>query len=78
MTGTEIVAVPVAALFRQGSDWAVYVAANGRAQLRLVELGRRNGAFSDVKAGLAAGEVVILHPSDQMADGVAVVPDVTD
>ena len=76
--GKDLVAVPVAALFRQGSDWAVYVAANGRAQLRLVELGRRNGAFSDVKAGLAAGEVVILHPSDQMADGVAVVPDVTD
>ena len=76
--GKDLVAVPVAALFRQGSDWAVYVAANGRAELRLVELGRRNGAFSDVKAGLAAGEVVILHPSDQMADGVAVVPDVTD
>lgn len=72
--GKQLVAVPVAALFRQGGDWAVYAVANGRAELRLVELGRRNAAFSEVTAGLAAGDVVVLHPSDQMADGVAVVP----
>ena len=72
--GKQLVAVPVAALFRQGGDWAVYAASNGRAELRLVQLGRRNAAFSEVTAGLAVGDVVILHPSDQMADGVAVVP----
>jgi HlyD family secretion protein len=72
--GKQLVAVPVAALFRQGGDWAVYAVANGRAELRLVELGRRNAAFSEVTAGLATGDVVVLHPSDQMADGVAVVP----
>jgi HlyD family secretion protein len=72
--GKQLVAVPVAALFRQGGDWAVYAVANGRAEIRLVELGRRNAAFSEVTAGLAAGDVVVLHPSDQMADGVAVVP----
>jgi HlyD family secretion protein len=72
--GKQLVAVPVAALFRQGGDWAVYAVTNGRAELRLVELGRRNAAFSEVTAGLAAGDVVVLHPSDQMADGVAVVP----
>jgi HlyD family secretion protein len=76
--GKQLVAVPVAALFRQGADWAVYVVANGRAALRLVELGRRNAAFSEVTAGLAAGDVVVLHPSDQMADGVAVVPAMAD
>jgi HlyD family secretion protein len=71
--GKQLVAVPVAALFRQGGDWAVYAVTNGRAELRLVELGRRNAALSEVTAGLAAGDVVVLHPSDQMADGVAVV-----
>jgi HlyD family secretion protein len=76
--GRNLVAVPVAALFRQGGDWAVYTVENGRAALRLVELGRRNAAFSEVKTGLAAGEVVILHPSDQMADGVAVVQQPAD
>jgi HlyD family secretion protein len=76
--GKDLVAVPVAALFRQGGDWAVYVVANGRAELRLVELGRRNGALAEVKAGLAAGDVVVLHPSDQMADGVTVAPGAAD
>ena len=76
--GKGLVAVPVAALFRQGGDWAVYVAANGRAELRLLELGRRNSAYSEVTKGLAVGDTVILHPSDQMADGVAVAPAVTD
>jgi HlyD family secretion protein len=76
--GKNLVAVPVAALFRQGGDWAVYVVANGQAELRLVELGRRNGALAEVKAGLAAGDVVVLHPSDQMADGVAVAPGAAD
>jgi HlyD family secretion protein len=76
--GKGLVAVPVAALFRQGGDWAVYVVSNGRAELRLLELGRRNSQYSDVTKGLAVGDTVILHPSDQMADGVAVAPAATD
>jgi HlyD family secretion protein len=76
--GKGLVAVPVAALFRQGGDWAVYVVSNGKARLRLVELGRRNSQHSEVTKGLAIGDKVILHPSDQMADGVAVAPAATD
>ena len=72
--GKGLVAVPVAALFRQGSDWAVYKVVNGRAELSLLQLGRRNAAYAEVTSGLAAGDVVILHPSDQMAPGVAVMP----
>ncbi|MCA3574685.1 MAG: HlyD family efflux transporter periplasmic adaptor subunit [Aestuariivirga sp.] len=76
--GKNLVAAPVAALFRKGGDWAVYKVADGRAVLSIVELGRRNAAFSEVTAGLASGDVVILHPSDQMADGVAVTPQAAD
>lgn len=76
--GKNLVAVPVAALFRQGGDWAVYKVVDGRAVLSIVELGRRNAAFSEVTAGLAPGDMVILHPSDQMADGVAVTPQAAD
>ena len=72
--GKGLVAVPVAALFRQGSDWAVYKVVNGRAEPSPLQLGRRNAAYAEVTSGLAAGDVVILHPSDQMSPGVAVVP----
>lgn len=72
--GKGIVAVPIAALFRQGGDWAVYKLVNGTAALQTVKLGRRNDAFAEVSEGLSAGDTVILHPSDEMADGVAVAP----
>lgn len=72
--GKDLLAVPVAALFRQGGDWTAYAVVNGRAVLRTLELGARNEAWAEVKAGLAAGDMVILHPSDQMADGLAVEP----
>lgn len=73
--GKNLVAVPIAALFRQGGDWAVYKVVNGRAELSLLQLGRRNAAYAEVTSGLAAGDTVILHPSDQLAAGVAVAPD---
>lgn len=76
--GKNLVAVPVAALFRQGGDWAVYRVVNGRAELDVVQLGRRNPQYAEVTGGLAAGDVVILHPSDQMAPGVAVLPSLAD
>jgi HlyD family secretion protein len=76
--GKDAIAVPLAALFRQGSNWAAYVELGGKAELRLLKLGRRNADYAEVTSGLAEGEQVILHPSDQMADGVAVLPEPRD
>lgn len=64
--------VPVAALFRQGDDWAVFALRDGRARTAVVELGHRNERIAEVLSGLVAGDEVILHPSDRVADGVAV------
>lgn len=72
--GKNLLAAPVAALFRQGGDWAAYAVAGGKAVLRKLDLGARNDSWAEVKGGLAAGEQVILHPSDQMTDGLAVEP----
>jgi HlyD family secretion protein len=76
--GKGLAAVPVAALFRQGGDWAVYAVADGRAQLRTVELGRRNATYAEVTSGLAVGDTVVLHPSDQMEDGATITAAVPD
>lgn len=72
--GKDLLAVPVAALFRQGGDWAAYAVVGGKAVLRKLDLGARNDVWAEVKGGLAAGEQVILHPSDQMTDGLGVEP----
>lgn len=69
-----VLAVPQGALFRQGAGWAVFVDAGGRAARRAVTLGLEGGGFAEVVEGLAEGEAVILHPSDQIEDGTPIAP----
>jgi HlyD family secretion protein len=68
-----VLTIPVGALFRDGPHWATYVVRDGRAVLQQITLGERNEEFAQVLEGLAAGDLVILHPSDQVTPGGAVV-----
>ena len=61
--------VPVGALFRQGEQWAAFVVADGRAQLRLVKAGRSSGTETQVLEGMKEGEAVILYPGSRVRDG---------
>ena len=70
--GDGVLKVPTGALFRHAGDWAVFVVHGERVAVRPVELGRRSGFEAEILAGLSAGDRVIVHPSDQVADGVAV------
>lgn len=74
----DALVVPVAALFRQGDDWAVFADRNGRARLTVVKIGHRNSRMAEVLSGLSAGDQVVLHPSDRIKDGVAVSERATD
>lgn len=67
---TSTLKVPVGALFRQGDRWAVFAAANERARLREVTIGRRNDAEAEVTGGLAPGDTVVLHPGDTVHEGI--------
>jgi HlyD family secretion protein len=68
----DVLRVPTSSLFRQGSAWAVFVVENERAGLRLIRIGQRSGTMAEVVEGLTAGERVIVHPSDRVADRVRV------
>ena len=68
----DAVVVPSAALFRQGSDWAVFAVEDGRAVLRRIEVGRNNGVDAEVLNGVKAGETVVLFPSANLVDGMRV------
>ena len=70
----EATIVPSGALFRRGASWSVYVAKDGRAELRQIELLRRSGRFAAVASGLAPGEEVIVYPSDRIAADVRIAP----
>jgi HlyD family secretion protein len=71
--GENELTVPISALFREGGDWAVFVAEAGVARLRPLDIGRRNTEIAQVLSGLDEGAQVITHPSDRIDDGVLVV-----
>ena len=68
----DVLKVPLTALFRNGSAWAVFVGEKGRARTRLVRVGQRTGFEAEIVAGLAEGERVVAHPSDRVTDGVRI------
>jgi HlyD family secretion protein len=68
----DVLQIPTSALFRHDSGWAVFVAEGGRARLRAIQTGQRNGLQVQVLANLQAGERVIAHPDDKISDGIRV------
>ncbi len=69
----DVVAAPLGALFRSGGDWAAYTVTGDRAQTVKLQIGERNADFAEVVSGLETGQTVILHPSDQIAEGTRVI-----
>lgn len=68
----NVLTAPLTALFRDGAEWAVFVDAGGRAELRRVTLGRRTDTEAEITGGLMEGERVVLNPSDRIFDGVRI------
>ena len=68
----EVLQIPASALFRHRGQWAVFVIASGRAVLREIEIGQRNGLRAQIVSGLEYDEKVINYPSDAIHDGVRV------
>lgn len=64
--------VPVSALFRNGEQWAVFVAEAGRAKLRQVQIARRSGLEAMLVKGLQPGEKVIIYPGDMIKPDVRI------
>ncbi|MBX3427802.1 MAG: HlyD family efflux transporter periplasmic adaptor subunit [Pirellulales bacterium] len=70
----DVIKAPTSALFRVGDQWAVFQVVEGIAREKLVKIGLHNGLEAEVVAGLAPGDMVVVHPGDNVADGAAVVP----
>lgn len=69
-----VLQVPLTALFRSDGGWAVFALDEGRAVQRAVTLGRRTGLAVQIADGLSEGDVVVLHPSDQVVEGRRIGP----
>ena len=70
--GKNVLQVPASSLFRKGEGWAVFVVDGGRARIRPVKIGHRNGLTAEITEGLSEQDRVISHPDDRVRDGVRV------
>jgi HlyD family secretion protein len=70
----NVLRVPLSAIFRHGGSWAVYVARDGRAKRTAIEIDHRNAEVAEVVSGLQVNDIVILHPSDRVADQARILP----
>lgn len=61
--------VPIAALFRSGSRWNVFVVEKRRLRQADIEIGQMNGEVAEVANGLRPGETVVTHPADTLEAG---------
>lgn len=68
----DSVRVPLGALWREGSEWRVFVVEQGRARTRRVAVGPQDEGFRAVSSGLQPGERVILFPTASVKDEIRV------
>jgi HlyD family secretion protein len=70
--GENVLKVPAGALFRREGAWAVFLAADDRAELCHVKVGKSNGLETEILDGLTENDQVILHPGDRIHPDVAI------
>jgi HlyD family secretion protein len=68
----NILQVPASALFRSGTEWAVFVEEKGKARKRMVEVGQKNGLAAEILSGLKEKEKVVAYPEDSISDGTKI------
>jgi multidrug efflux pump subunit AcrA (membrane-fusion protein) len=72
-SGSPALSVPAEAVVRRGGLRGVFVVEDGRARLRWIAAGAERGAAVEVRAGVTAGERVVLDAGG-LADGARVEP----
>jgi RND family efflux transporter MFP subunit len=66
---TEVLTVPAEAVIRRGQLEYIFVAVDGRAQLRLVKSGARHGDEVELLAGASAGDRVVVSGGSTLQEG---------
>jgi HlyD family secretion protein len=68
-----IITVPHQAVWKEGTKSFVYVIQNGQLEKRKVKLGMKQGTNQEILEGIKEKERIVLHPTKQMDNGMAVI-----
>jgi len=71
----DVLLIPERALFKSQGRWHIFVVREGRAHLTRVQVGLRNDEVVEVLAPLREGDIVVLSPPVEVADGSRVLPE---
>jgi HlyD family secretion protein len=69
LTSDDVVAVPVASVFRDGEQDAVWVVEDNVPEKRIVTLGAQGEEYLEIVDGVTEGETVVVRGADQVVDG---------
>ncbi|WP_019498312.1 efflux RND transporter periplasmic adaptor subunit [Pseudanabaena sp. PCC 6802] len=73
--GKSVLQVPLSAIFRcQRTNWCVFTVQDGKAISQTVAIGQRSDLAAEILQGLQPGEIVVLHPTEQIQSGTPVKP----
>jgi HlyD family secretion protein len=70
--GANVVRVPLSALFRDNGQWFVYKVEGDKVRRQEVKIDHRSGLTAEVVSGLQNGDVIVVHPSEDLSDGQSV------
>lgn len=68
----RVLQVPVSSLFRGNEGWRVFVIEHGKAVDKPVRIGMRGAVQAEVLDGLSPGVRVVVHPTNELSDGMRV------
>ena len=69
---SQVLTLPLGALFKNGDNWAIYLIENDQAHFREIKISKKNDREALVTEGLREGDQVILFPGDQIHEGTKV------
>lgn len=68
----DILQVPVSSIFRGEEGWNVFTVKGGKAERQALQIGKRGAYYAEVLEGLTEGDMVVLHPTNDLEDGMRV------
>lgn len=70
--GSDVLTVPVTALFREQDKWAIFVVREKTAHKQIISIGHKNAFNVEVISGLNESDWYVSHPNNQITDNVKV------
>lgn len=68
----NILQVPVSSIFRGEEGWNVFIVKGGKAEIHPLKIGKRGAYYAEVLEGLVEGDMVVIHPTNDLEDGMRV------